>query len=408
VEASLPSFSRVRGGVLAAAVLATLFATPSASASPRTGPPEAPEGTLAASAVEVMNAGDELLPNEYLESPNGDYALFVEPNGLLTVYGPTGPLWIRDDTENAVALVFQGDGNLVAYGAGAVPLWASGTSAPGGAVVMQNDGNLVIYRAGGIPVWASKSTPSFGQLPDRLLPGQQLALGTSLVSDNCYFSLVLQMDRNLVVYGPGGPIWATGTSNPGGSALVMQGDGNLVLYINGVPSWHTQTRDLSGVHLVVQDDGNVVLYRPDGTPIWASMSSRGFPLRKTTLLTGERLSPGQFLVSPNQQYRMVVQADGNLVVYGPVRPNWASGNAVAGSSLVNRPDGDMVVALSPTAKATWHTGTSFPWAGGAGQLVMQDDGNLVLYRNGAAAWASLVPGTWRTTPLPLAPPGGWW
>jgi hypothetical protein len=131
-------------------------------------------------------------------------------------------------------------------------------------------------------------------------------------------------------------------------------------------------------------------------------------LRKTVLRTGERLTAGQFLVSPNQRYRMIMQADGNLVVYGPSGPNWGRGNAVPGSSVVNRYDGDIVVASSPTAKATWHTGTSFPFAGGAGDLVLQDDGNLVLYRNGTASWASLVPGSWRTTPLPAAPAGGWW
>jgi hypothetical protein len=390
-------------------MFATLLAAPSASAAPRTPPPAAPDGTLAASAVEVLHAGDQLLPNESLASPNGGYELVVEPTGLLTVYGPTGPIWIRDDTENAVALVFQGDGNLVAYDAGNQPLWASGTSAAGGAVVMQNDGNLVIYRAGGVAVWASKLAPSFGQLPDRLLAGQRLSPADALVSDNGYYALVMQEDGNLVVYGPSGPIWATGTSTGyrGGDAAI-QYDGNLVLSANGVPIWHSQTRDWSGAHVIMQDDGNAVVYRPDGTPIWASMSSRGVPLRKTVLNTGERLSPGQYIVSPNQRFRMVMQGDGNVVVYGPAGANWASGHAVPGSSLVNRPDGDIVVASSPSARANWHTGTSFPFAGGAGQLVMQDDGNLVLYRNGGASWASLVPGTWRLTPLPLAPAGGWW
>jgi hypothetical protein len=103
-----------------------------------------------------------------------------------------------------------------------------------------------------------------------------------------------------------------------------------------------------------------------------------------------------------------MQSDGILVVYGPAGPNWSTGPAVPGSSLVNRPDGDMVVANSPTAKASWHTGTSFPFAGGAGDVVLQDDGNLVFYRNGAASWVSLVPGFWRTVPLPSAPAGGWW
>lgn len=409
----MPSFSRMRGGVLATAVLATLLVTPAASASPRPGPPATPDGTLAASAIQTMIGGDQLLPSEYLESPNGDYALVVEADGLLTVYGPVGPIWIRDDTANAVALVFQSDGNLVAYGAGAVPLWASGTYAPGGALVMQNDGNLVIYKPGGIPIWASKATPSFGQLPDRLLGGQQLDPGDALVSDNGNYALVAQGDGNLVVYGPGGPIWATGTSS-GSSALVMQMDGNLVLYANGAPNWHTGNRDLSGVQLVMQDDGNAVIYRPDGTPIWASMSSRGVQLRKTILAMREHLSAGQFLVSPNQRFRMIMQGDGNLVVYGPNGPNWSSGTGVPNSRVVLTDIGNLVVAASPTSKALWNTGAVIPFATSSNrfQLVMQDDGNLVVYYDGAPMWGSLTPRKFAPGQpgpgLALAPPGGWW
>ena len=46
------------------------------------------------------------------------------------------------------------------------------------------------------------------------------------------FQLVMQEDRNAVIYGASGPIWATGTDRHGvaPSSLVMQDDGNIVIY----------------------------------------------------------------------------------------------------------------------------------------------------------------------------------
>jgi hypothetical protein len=402
----------MRVAVLATAVLASLVATPSASAAPRTGPPEAPAGTLAASAVGAMHGGDQLAPNEYLESPDGNYALFVEPSGLLTLYGPTGAYWIRDDTENAVTVVMQGDGNLVAYDAGGTALWSSGTYAPGALLAMQDDGNLVIYRANGTAAWSSGSSGSYGLVPDRLLAGQRLLPGESLVSDNGTYELIMQEDGNMVVYRNGSPIWSSGTTSIfRGSDAVMQPDGNFVVYAQGRPNWHSRTSDRSGAHLIMQDDGNAVIYRPNGTAIWASMASRGELLHKTALKDGEHLSPGQSLVSPRGYYRLLVQPDGNLVVYGPTGTNWSSATGVPNSSLVLTATGNLVLAAGPTANANWNTGDviRYPTAGHF-EVDLQDDGNLVLYQDGSARWASLTPRNTpgRYPPLWPAPAGGWW
>ena len=402
----------MRVALLATAVLTSLVAMPSASASPRTGPPEAPAGTLAASAVRTMQAGDQLAPNEYLESPDGNYALFVEPTGLLTLYGPTGPYWIRDDTETAVALVMQGDGNLVAYDAGGAALWSSGTYAPGAVLAMQNDGNLVIYRPNGTAAWSSGSSPSYGVVPDRLLAGQRLAPAQSLTSDNGIYELIMQEDGNMVVYGNGSPVWSSGTTSSfRGSDAVMQRDGNFVVYAQGRPNWHSQSSDRSGALLIMQDDGNAVIYRPNGTPVWASKASRGVQLHKTALKDGEHLSPGQSLVSPRGYYRLLVQPDGNLVVYGPTGPNWSSATAVRNSGLVLTATGNLVLAAGPTAQANWNTGDVIRYpTPGHFEVDLQDDGNLVLYQDGSARWASLTPRNTpgRYPPLWPAPAGGWW
>jgi hypothetical protein len=414
MEATLSSSAttlRLRGAVGLAALGATLLVTPPAAAAPDASR-EAPvsEGTSAASAIGSLASGDELLPGEWLESPNGAYAFVVEADGALTVYGPPGAIWADDDAYGADVVLMQGDGNLVAYDGNGQPLWATGTGAAGSVLVMQDDGNLVVYRPGGVPVWASKSTAIDGWAGDRLMSGQQLSPDEYIESADGSYAAVMQGDGNLVVYGPAGAIWASGTA-VAGTSLVMQGDGNLVAYRpNAQPVWHTFTSDRSDALVKMQDDGNLVVYRTDGTPLWASASSAGTKVARNDLLTGQRLSPGQMLVSPNGRYRLVMQTDGNLVVYGPAGPNWASGKAVANSSLVNVPDGNVVVAPHPHARAIWQTATGFPFGGAEGRLVIQDDGNLVFYRNsGHAVWASLNPGTWRTgAPLASAPSSGWW
>ena len=99
---------------------------------------------------------------------------------------------------------------------------------------------------------------------------------------------------------------------------------------------------------------------------------------------GEQLSGGQALVSPNGRFRLVAQADGNVVEYaGDGRVLWASSGFSAGARVVLQADGNLV-SYAGDGRALWSSGT---WGSGARQLVVQDDGNLVLYRqDGRAAW----------------------
>jgi hypothetical protein len=48
---------------------------------------------------------------------------------------------------------------------------------------------------------------------DRLMPGEQLAVGRSITSADNRFTLIMQGDGNLVLYAPGDvPMWASGTA----------------------------------------------------------------------------------------------------------------------------------------------------------------------------------------------------
>ena len=100
--------------------------------------------------------------------------------------------------------------------------------------------------------------------------GQGLKVGQSLTSCDGRFTLVLQGDGNLVLYGPSGAKWASNTVGNIAYEVTMQGDGNLVLYTGiGRALWASGTSGHNGAVLVVQNDGNLVIYS-NGTPIWAT------------------------------------------------------------------------------------------------------------------------------------------
>ena len=93
------------------------------------------------------------------------------------------------------------------------------------------------------------------------------------------------------------------------------------------------------------------------------------------LSPNQGLSLNSSIVSPNGQYRLIMQGDGNLVLYSPNRAIWWTGTQNTGASLfVIQGDGNMVI-YSPS-RAVW---ASYTQNRGAKTLFMQDDGNLVLY-----------------------------
>ncbi len=52
----------------------------------------------------------------------------------------------------------------------------------------------------------------------------------------------------------------------------MQTDGNFVLYnFDGKPLWSSKTNGQNNSFLIMQDDGNLVIYKPD-TAVWATMT----------------------------------------------------------------------------------------------------------------------------------------
>jgi len=104
------------------------------------------------------------------------------------------------------------------------------------------------------------------------------------------------------------------------------------------------------------------------------------------LIPGERLAAGERLVSPDGQYVLAMQGDGNLVEYAPGnRAVWATSTNRPNSEARLQTDGNLVV-IAPGNTPVWSTRTD----GTPGTtLELQNDGNLVLYAPGhVARWSS--------------------
>jgi hypothetical protein len=115
--------------------------------------------------------------------------------------------------------------------------------------------------------------------------------------------------------------------------MTAQLNANQQLNVNDtlVPDNNTTT-------LIMQGDGNLVLYRNDGhVPLWAS-STAGEPV-----------------------IRAVMQADGNFVCYDAAgKAYWATGTSTPGSFIVLQDDGNLVVYDS-SDHPLWASNTVQSW-----------------------------------------------
>jgi hypothetical protein len=108
---------------------------------------------------------------------------------------------------------------------------------------------------------------------------------------------------------------------------------------------------------------------------------------------GEELGVNGILTSSNQRVRLILQGDGNVVLYrnGDGKALWATntdGKPV--TRAVMQHDGNFVL-YDASGKARWASNRD----GNPGAfLVVQDDGNLVSYRGGQAIWASNTVQNW--------------
>ncbi len=241
--------------------------------------------------------------------------------------------------------LMQADGNFVLLNSAGTSVWSTGTGATNAQTIfMQDDGNLVTY----IFKWQAGvyATPTPGSYPQQgcsigsayLVAGQRLNGGQCIVSPHGQYFLLMNTDGNFFIYdwAHGTGTWGPGTQGHPGAYAIFQTDGNLVVYsAGGVALWSSGTSGTNAERLNLEDDGRIIIWKSawnSGTSTgqfnWNQLTHPGCDAGIGTGTTG-LLWSGQCFVSPNGHFELLMQADGNLVIYDrSVTPNaaiWSTG-----------------------------------------------------------------------------------
>jgi subtilisin family serine protease len=101
------------------------------------------------------------------------------------------------------------------------------------------------------------------------------------------------------------------------------------------------------------------------------------PPANDSLVRGQGLQPGQFLRSQNGLYTLIMQGDGNLVLYNQAgQPLWHTNTwGFPGAFAIFQTDGNFVV-YSASGVPLFHTNTH---GTAASLFVVQNDSNVVIY-----------------------------
>jgi hypothetical protein len=103
-----------------------------------------------------------------------------------------------------------------------------------------------------------------------------------------------------------------------------------------------------------------------------------------TLGNGQVLRAGDYIISNDNRYRLIMQDTGDLQLLGPGGLEWSTNTGLAYMGwLIMQADGNLVI-YSANGTPVWATGTS---SGSSSRLVVQNDGNVVIYSSGGPVWS---------------------
>lgn len=191
-------------------------------------------GTFAHSAS-VLNSGQKITSNQYLESTNLKYRFYLQSDGNLVLrdWGTRAALWASGTQgKGGTRLTVQSDGNIVLYTSSNKAVWASNTQGTGAnRLVLQDDANLVLYTGAGQSVWSTQtgstnggntggSSGSYTEMVGYL--NQIRALNGTIVLD---WDNTIDIDSVYTV-GKTAPLWLNAFAEANIDAWLVTGNGN--------------------------------------------------------------------------------------------------------------------------------------------------------------------------------------
>jgi len=150
----------------------------------------------------------------------------------------------------------------------------------------------------------------------------------------------------------------------------------LLIFVGLIASQNTVKAELAEESLGEAAKENYISYHPA-----CNTAGRATPIGKNlgdTLRSGQKIHEGDYLRSKDGRFKLLMQGDGNLVIYGVNKVVWSSGTHGQGCTpfkLILRKNGNLIIRDKDSR--IWASDTS-----GKGShpvsLVMQNDGNLVM------------------------------
>lgn len=229
---------------------------------------------LRCEAGSVLNEIGPMYPGQFLR--NEDYVLMLQPDCNLVLYDKSQTIWATNTKASTCSLTLERTGELVLSDGSGNRMWGSNRRGGQGhyVLVLQKDRNLVVFGPGrwdsgtGVATSPPRIPISMDMRAENVLyPGSILYPGNSLKNEN--WELKLESSCNLVLYEDGDEvIWSTNTAGKANACyLKMELTGNLNLYAGGGNTLWTAGRSVGNSVLVLQNDRNLVIRGP---AIWTS------------------------------------------------------------------------------------------------------------------------------------------
>lgn len=245
---------------------------------------------------------------------------------------------------------------------------------------------VVIGGSAGAASLAVSTGTAQAAVSDRLVTGTSLVPGQQLMSANKTYRLILQTNGDLILTQGTTVTWRTNTAGKGGVRLSMLANGYLLLATKSWATvWLASARAVPGPWLQVRNDGVLAIYDNTNRLVWTNVA--GYVHDK--LSNGASLIAGQSMVSRYYGYRLLLRADGNVVILnlkGAV--TWQSGTANSGGTrLTVGTNGNLTLSTTKGA-VVWQTqsvGVTAP------SLVLSTSGVATLTDSaGRTVWSSAL------------------
>ncbi len=240
-------------------------------------------------------------------------------------------------------------------------------------------------------------------LPRRssLAPGQYLAPGSQLVSPNGLFILTYNNDDGTLVLTDWKqqPLWNSNYSSSQPTMAVYDSQGNFYCYDANYNAYFTISSDNNSPFIfTLQANGNLVIYDDNQNVQWQSNTAQQLPtVTRQALFAGDIMFPGDVLVSANRRFSLIYQTDGNVVLYdGYATPVWQTetgGLAPGNGRLVMQGDGNLVLyAIEDGEYGTplWAINQIGATLVAGSHAILQDDGDLAVYSGSTITNDTLV------------------